>query len=143
MARRKSATPAEIEHGNRCRDCESVCCRYIAVQTAQPRHRDEYELMRWQLSHEGVCIYIDPEGDWMVQVATPCRQLVNHRCGIYAARPKVCREYENHSCELAEPGEENVAEFTTAEEFERFFNANFKIEGVRVRRRHRSWRTAG
>jgi Fe-S-cluster containining protein len=142
MARRSGAKSSGIHPENPCHGCESLCCRYIAVQTAQPRHRDEYELIRWQLAHEGVCVYVDAEGDWMVQVATPCRHLVNHRCDDYENRPKVCREYESHSCERAGGGEENIAEFTTAEEFERFFRLNFRFQGSSVRRRHRTWRTA-
>lgn len=130
----------ELPPENRCAACESVCCRYIAVHIRPPRHRDEYELIRWYLAHRDVCVYIDTDEDWMVQVATPCTHLENHRCTIYPRRPKVCREYENHSCEQAAGGEENIAEFTTIEAFERFFRANFRCAGDSVRRKHRTWR---
>jgi Fe-S-cluster containining protein len=121
-----------------CRDCDSHCCRYIAVQIAAPRHREEYEMIRWYLAHGEVCVYIDPDGDWLVQIPTVCRHLVGRRCAIYPARPKVCREYETQTCEQAESGgPENIAEFRNEEEFERFFRMNYRCEGVRVRRRHR------
>jgi Fe-S-cluster containining protein len=139
MGARKKSVPVALPPENRCAACESLCCRYIAVHVRQPRHRDEYELVRWYLAHEGVCVYIDDEADWMVQVATPCTNLVDHRCAIYPRRPKVCREYENHSCEQAEGGGENIAEFTSIEEFERFFRANFRFDGDRIRRKHRAW----
>jgi len=63
-------------------------------------------------------------------------------CAIYADRPQLCRDYGTHACERADHDEENIAEFTTVEQFERFFEANFRVDGERVRRRHRRYRAA-
>lgn len=141
MAEKPKARASDLPKGHRCRACGSRCCRYISVAIVPPRERIDYELIRWYLTHRTACVYIDSRGDWMVQVDTTCRHLINHRCAIYDRRPKICRAYSVSSCEASDHDEENIAEFATSEEFERFFRRNFRFEGQRVRRRHRVYRT--
>ena len=143
MARRKRDTPPLLEPGHPCRSCGAACCRYVAVALAPPREADDRDLIRWYLSHRNVCVYIDKDGDWWVQVGTDCRHIAaDGRCEIYESRPQLCRDYATHSCERADSEEHNVAEFDTVEEFERFFELNYWVAGDTVRRRHRRYRTA-
>jgi Fe-S-cluster containining protein len=114
----------------------------VAVALPPPREPDDRDLIHWYLSHEKVCVYIDKDGDWWVQVGTDCRHIAaDGRCDIYGSRPQLCRDYETHSCERADHEDENIAEFSTVEEFERFFQVNYRVAGDRLRRRHRSYRT--
>ncbi len=62
--------------------------------------------MLWQISHANVNIYKDEDG-WYLLINSPCTHLgEDGRCGIYAHRPAVCREYENDYCEYDAPAEE-------------------------------------
>lgn len=130
-----------LEDGHPCHACGETCCRYVAVALAAPRDDSDRDLIHWYLSHAGVCIYIDKDEDWWVQVNTDCRHIAaDGGCGIYASRPQLCRNYGTHACERADHDDENVAEFTTVEEFERFFAVNFRLVGAKVRRKHRRYR---
>ena len=143
MARRKRETPPLLENGHPCHSCGAACCRYVAVALTPPREADDRDLIHWYLSHHQVCVYIDRDGDWWVQVDTDCRHIgPGGACAIYEDRPQLCRDYGTHACERADHDEENIAEFTTVEQFERFFEANFRVDGERVRRRHRRYRAA-
>jgi len=113
----------------------------VAVALAPLRDVDDRDLIRWYLSHRQVCVYIDKDEDWWVQVGTDCRHIAaDGGCGIYQSRPQLCRDYGSDACERADHDGENVAEFTTAEEFERFFELNYRAVGGKVRRRHRRYR---
>ena len=143
MAKRKSAGVATLEHSHPCHSCGAACCRYVAVALAPPRELDDRDLVRWYLSHRKVCVYIDKDGDWWVQVGTDCRHIApDGGCRIYESRPQLCRDYGTQACERADHDDENIAEFTSVEEFERFFELNYRVEADRVRRRHRRYRTA-
>jgi Fe-S-cluster containining protein len=60
----------------------------------------------WYLYHDGVYVHADDDGEWSVLFETRCRHLgADLRCGVYAARPHVCRSFDNRSCEVNAPGE--------------------------------------
>lgn len=141
-----NATKTTVEgltHGHPCHSCGATCCRYVAVALTPPRDTADRDLIHWYLSHTAVCIYIDKDGDWWVQVGTDCRHIAaDDGCGIYESRPQLCRNYGTHACERADHDDENIAEFTTVEQFEEFFELNFRVAGDKVRRRHRRFRAA-
>ena len=140
MARQKRDTTPRLEDGHPCHSCGAACCRYVAVALTPPREADDRDLIHWYLSHTDVCIYVDKNGDWWIQVATDCRHIVaDGRCAIYESRPQLCRRYGTDTCERADHDDENIAEFTTIEQFERFFRLNYRTEGKRVRRKHRRY----
>ena len=140
MAKGSKAVVESLAHGHPCHSCGAVCCRYVAVALAAPRERDDRDLIRWYLAHRKVCVYIDRDGDWWVQVGTDCRHLAaDGRCRDYENRPQLCRDYGTETCERAEHDDENIAEFTAVEQFERFLRANYRTEGKRLRRKHRRY----
>ncbi|HEY6000919.1 MAG TPA: YkgJ family cysteine cluster protein [bacterium] len=140
MARRSKTVADALAHGHPCHSCGALCCRYVAAALDPPKERADRDLIRWYLAHTKVCVYIDRDGDWWVQVGTDCRNLgPDGSCRDYDHRPQLCREYGTDSCERADHDAENIAEFETVEEFERFFRANYRTEGDRVRRRHRRY----
>lgn len=75
------------------------CCRYVTVEIVKPRSKEKIELYTWYLLHKNVQIYIDNDGAWNLLFITPCTKLgTDGRCGIYATRPKICKEYSPKSC---------------------------------------------
>ena len=140
MAKGSKAVVEALAHGHPCRSCGALCCRYVAVALAAPKEPDDRDLIRWYLAHRKVCVYIDRDGDWWVQVGTDCRHLAaDGSCRDYENRPQLCRDYGTEACERADHDDENIAEFTTVAQFERFFRANFRTAGKRLRRRHRRY----
>jgi Fe-S-cluster containining protein len=143
MARKTNLEAEGLKHGHPCHTCGATCCRYVAVELTPPRDVDDRDLIHWYLSHGQVCIYVDKDGDWWIQVGTDCRHIgPDGGCGIYENRPQLCRDYGSDACERADHDGENIAEFATVEEFERFFALNYRVVGSKVRRRHRRYRTA-
>jgi len=132
-----------LTDGHPCHSCGATCCRYVAVALAAPRDGADRDLIHWYLSHRKVFIYIDKDGDWWIQVATDCRHIgAGGACGIYESRPQLCRDYGTHACERADHEDENIAEFASVAEFEDFFAHNYRLVGDKVRRKHRTYRTA-
>ena len=69
----------------RCEGCTAPCCRHVIVNignlTADQR--------RWAEMHGEV----DRAGNWRLEAR--CQHLrADNKCGIYKARPQVCRDYE-------------------------------------------------
>lgn len=100
-------TGVKITAENKCGYCtNSYCCTYVTEELATPRSKRDYEHLLWQVSHEGVEIYKDDEGWWMM-VASRCSHLQDDGgCRIYDVRPQVCRDYSNDYCEFDAPAEE-------------------------------------
>jgi len=145
MAAKKLSTTTEgMDHGHPCHACGATCCRYVAAALAAPRDQSDRDLIHWYLNHTAVCVYIDKDEDWWVQVGTDCRHIgPGGACGIYETRPQLCRDYGTHACERADHDDENVAEFSSVEEFERFFALNYRVDGDKLRRKHRRFRAGG
>ena len=69
-----------------------TCCRYVAVALAPPRDGADRDLIHWYFRKK-ICVYIDKDGDWWVQVGTDCRHIAaGGGCGIYESRPQLCRD---------------------------------------------------
>ena len=83
-----------------CDECGGECCKKLAFHVEAPATRNDFEDMKWYLYHEGAIVYIDNEGDWMVQVQIRCSKLdKNGRCTIYEKRPPICRDSKVEECE--------------------------------------------
>jgi Fe-S-cluster containining protein len=82
-----------------CEYCTAKCCRYFAVPLETPTRKRDYEYMRWYLLHEHAGVFVE-KGTWYLLVQTVCRHLrEDQRCGIYDARPAICRDYSTKDCE--------------------------------------------
>ena len=94
-----------VDDRGKCASCPSICCRDITQKIATPRARGDFEHLLWQVSHQGIEVYQDEDG-WFLLVHAPCTHLeASGACGIYTARPPICRDYSNDFCELDEPAE--------------------------------------
>jgi len=99
---RKSLDPKiKITAENKCGFCSNtLCCTYITQQIDTPTKKTEFEHLLWQVSHKNVEIYKDEDG-WYLLIAGRCDHIqTDGRCGIYDARPEICRHYSNDYCEF-------------------------------------------
>ena len=103
----------EIEIGttldsfNKCDLCSnSKCCTYVTQQIDTPRSKYDFEILLWQVSHDGVGAYKDDDG-WFVMFESRCQHLLGDgRCNIYEIRPAICRSHSNDYCEYDAPAED-------------------------------------
>lgn len=96
-----------IDPYNKCDLCSnSKCCTYVTQQIDAPRSKYDFEILLWQVSHDGVGTYRDDDG-WFVMFETRCQHLLGDgRCNIYADRPTICRSHDNDYCEYDAPAED-------------------------------------
>ena len=84
----------------------SKCCTYVTQQIDTPRSKYDFEVLLWQVSHDGVGAYKDDDG-WFVLFETRCQHLLTDgRCNIYEQRPTICRSHSNDYCEYDAPAED-------------------------------------
>ena len=97
----QDSTPKKASKGdNLCERCTGKCCRYIALPIEEPKTRDDFDYIRWYLTHQDVSVFVE-NGDWYIMMQRECQYLLpDHRCGIYLQRPKICREYSTDECEF-------------------------------------------
>lgn len=88
-----------------CTEC-GRCCTYVGVGINAPTTARLASDVLWYLYHERVSVYADADGEWSVLFETRCRNLRDDmRCEIYAARPHICRSFDDRSCEVNAPSE--------------------------------------
>lgn len=116
--------PKNKNHAPPCHECDAKCCRYVAMEIDRPTCKRDYDHIRWYLLHKNIHIFIDYEGDWYIEFATPCERLTpNSLCGKYEDRPRICRTHgsDGDSCEHTEQAWRQM--FKTIEEFEAYLDA--------------------
>ena len=121
-----------------CDSCAGLCCRYFALPIDNPSTAREYDDIRWYLCHENVCVFIE-EKQWYIGISNRCKHLLgDNRCGIYATRPEVCREYATDNCDF-HGGEYNFEKlFTSAEQLRVYAEEKLKEAAEKRRKRKRA-----
>jgi Fe-S-cluster containining protein len=108
-----------------CLECRGECCKKLAFNIEAPKNIIDFQDIKWYLYHEGVIVYIDNEGDWMVQVPVKCTKLgKNGRCTIYEDRPPICRMSKVEDCE--KNTDEMAVVFRTVKDLESYMNKSLK-----------------
>jgi Fe-S-cluster containining protein len=111
-----------------------MCCRYLGLPIETPETREDFDLLRWYLSHENVVIYVE-DGCWYLQANNRCRHLTaEHRCDIYARRPGICRDHSPRSCEHCEGDLPYELHFTNDAQMEAYMQAKFDNTAAESRR---------
>lgn len=92
---------------SKCQRCtNSKCCTYVTQQLDTPRSKYDFEILLWQVSHQGVSAYKDSDG-WFLLCEGRCSHLLaSGDCGIYENRPTICRSHDNDFCEFDAPAED-------------------------------------
>ena len=104
-----------------CQDC-GACCTYVAAEIDDPTTALDYDQIHWYLTHHGVAVYIDWEGDWFLEFESRCDHLTEQKtCGAYRDRPELCADFSWETCEKTtqEPGHKH--RFTVPDEFFAWF----------------------
>jgi len=82
-----------------CQKCAGLCCRYLALPIDTPEDKGDFDDVRWYLAHEGISIFVE-DGDWYINIANRCKYLnKDNMCDIYETRPRICRGYEEETCD--------------------------------------------
>lgn len=108
-----------------CHTCTGLCCRYYAMPIETPEDVEDYDNIRWYLSHEGSHVFVE-DGDWYLNVFNPCKYLTqDHRCSNYELRPAICRSYKTHNCELTGEDYGYELHFTSDKQMEEYMKIKF------------------
>ena len=104
-----------------CGKCDGKCCRDVSIEIDKPENFDDFETIKWFLAHKNIIVYIDNDGDWMVEFETDCKFLdENNNCKIYSERYKMCLEHEPNECIMNGDGEHYERIFRTAEDIDSY-----------------------
>lgn len=107
-----------------CDKCDARCCKHIALEIDKPESIEDFEDIRWYVSHKNVNVFVE-DGDWYLEFLTPCEQLdENDKCKIYNKRPRICMDYSEEDCVFE--GYEDELIFHNIEEIDRYIKENFK-----------------
>ena len=106
-----------MEKDNPCKDCD-FCCRHIALEIDTPETSEEFDQIKWFLTHKDIWIFIDHDDSWNLQANNKCEKLIQGKCSIYEKRPQICRSYDTENCEKYGQGESSKILWKTIEEFE-------------------------
>ena len=120
-----------MENENKCGLCNgSKCCTYVTEPVGEaPRSRADFDYLLWQVSHQGIEVYKDEDG-WYLLFQAECEHLQpDGGCGIYQDRPQICRDHSNDWCEHDEPAEKN---------FELYFRNHAELLAY-CRKRFKRW----
>lgn len=104
-----------------CRTCGARCCRYMATGIDTPTCKKDYDHIRWYLMHANIHVFLDHEGDWYLEVESPCEHLgPDGRCMNYKDRPRICRHYgdDRQTCEYLSEEEPYEFRFSSARDYE-------------------------
>ena len=98
----------EITPENKCGFCtNTICCTYITQEIDTPRSKQDYEYLLWLVSHDHVEVYYDEDEGWFLLVQGRCTHILpDGKCGIYEARPQICRDHTNDYCEFDSASED-------------------------------------
>ncbi|MFQ5515057.1 MAG: YkgJ family cysteine cluster protein [Myxococcota bacterium] len=107
----------ELPERHPCHEC-GACCRYVAVEIDKPTCFKDYDHIHWYLTHRGISVYVDWEGDWFIEFETACEHLSpGATCGIYEDRPQICSDFSWDECEKTTRERAWKYRFVTQEEF--------------------------
>jgi Fe-S-cluster containining protein len=98
VGRKQKELPGE-RNGNICLECESLCCKDLAVMITRPRSRAEIDELKWQLHFDTVRVFIRNHR-WHLLTKGRCIYLSpENLCTIYDCRSEICREHQPPNCE--------------------------------------------
>jgi uncharacterized protein len=118
-----------------CGECEGSCCRYTAIEIDKPTTKNDFDNIRWYLSHKDVNVFVDHDKKWHVEFRSPCENLgPNNQCGIYDIRPRICRNHGNTEEECEYFDSPYLFYFSTRVQFEEYLVAGGKDWRIRQRK---------
>ena len=109
-----------------CNKCTGLCCRYFALPIEDPEDWDDYDDIRWYLTHENISVFLE-DGDWYINVDNKCKYLSekDYKCGIYDKRPNICRGYTMDDCDFTGSEYDYELHFKSAAQMEEYMKIKF------------------
>ena len=129
-----------------CDKCTGLCCRYFALPIEDPEDWDDYDDIRWYLSHENITVFLE-DGDWYINIQNKCKHLSekDYQCGIYDKRPNICRGYKTADCDFTGNEYDYELHFQNAEQMEAYMKIKFGenvLDNLDPRKKRRKKRKA-
>ena len=111
---------------NLCGKCTGLCCRYFALPIDDPEDWDDFDDVRWYLTHENIDVFVE-DGDWYINIRNKCKHLSekNYKCQIYEKRPKICRGYKIDDCDYTGDEYDYEMHFTNDRQMEEYMKIKF------------------
>jgi len=101
-----------------CKQCNGLCCKYFAMEIDKPTTKNDFENIRWYISHQKTTVFIQNR-KWYLNVKNRCKHLDgDNRCKIYENRPTICRRLDPKHCEYHD--QNTVREIKTLKQLERY-----------------------
>jgi len=95
------------------------------VEIDKPETKEEWDEIRWKVSHKNVNVVLDNDDDWCVEFLTDCEHLgEGGQCDIYDRRPQICREHEPETCVINGEGNYYQIILKTIEDVEEYLLNN-------------------
>lgn len=109
-----------------CENCKGLCCRYFALEIDKPKTKKDFDDIRWYLCHKNVTVFVE-KGAWYLNLNNKCRHLDggSHHCSIYEKRPRICRSYKTHTCDLSEGDYDYKLHFKNDRQMEKYIEEKF------------------
>jgi Fe-S-cluster containining protein len=108
---------------NVCIKCNAVCCRSVAIQWHEPKDKEDWEHIKWLVSHKNIHVYKDNEDDWIIEFFTDCEHLdKKNLCRIYHKRMDICQDLQTDECEKYGKGEYYKMIFRHMEDVDNYLN---------------------
>lgn len=109
-----------------CRKCTGRCCRYFALPIETPEEWDDFDDIRWYLSHKDVTVFVE-KGEWYLNVRNTCRYLSekDYRCANYDLRPHICRKYDTRNCDRTSEEYDHDMHFHDDRQMEEYMRIKF------------------
>ena len=105
-----------------CKKCTALCCKYFALEIDKPTTKNDFENIRWYISHQRTSVFIQ-QGKWYLNVKNRCKHLDgNNRCKIYEERPAICRRLDPGNCEFHD--QNAVREIKTSRQLTQYLEEN-------------------
>ena len=109
-----------------CENCpDSSCCKDVTVEIDEPDTVEDWDEIRWMVSHKNVAVYKDNDEDWVVEFKTPCEKLgEDGKCTVYHKRPGICQTHALDNCVYNGEGDVHILRFDTVEQVEEYIKKN-------------------
>lgn len=104
-----------------CDECNGKCCRDVSIELDEPEKFEDFETVKWFLAHKNVTVYIDNEGEWLVEFKTECKFLnKDSTCKIYNDRYSICKDHKPEECMINGSGKHYKKLFRNAEDIDKY-----------------------
>lgn len=108
-----------------CEECNAKCCKHVAIEMDTPEKIEDFEDIKWFVSHKNVNVFLDEDKKWYLEFLTPCEFLgEKNKCMNYDNRPQICRDYTHEECVFHNDYKDEFI-FTSLEDVERYIREVF------------------